>query len=416
MAEPQTPASAPRDDGKYRANGRLVQDRAGKLFQLHSRQGLIRLQDAAKVIPPSKNAPCVDAACVDGAQVYVGITGVTDGGAPVGVPINDIAFDPDDENVVYVVPVWVAPGAPGSPEPYKAAARLRLDSTLTPPYRVERLYGSAPYLGDGCCTTTSCASSPCDVHHLREVEVDRFGTLFVVSTDVQNEDNSWLLVYDKNTGVRVGCTMKAGCPLPSRPVAVTVSSDGNDLYFGTSPEDADEYAAPLYRASIRRSEGAVSLGPPQITTLRNLRHITAIVEEPTSKQLWVVGFSAPSYAVFDEVPIHAGLFTDPRMAIVPPNATEAWGSSIGCHGFALPFSAIRVGSLCSGTGDADSDGDVDAVDTEQFVHCLGGPNAPPSDPDCLPQGPRSADLDCNGRVDLEDFARLQCRFTGNVRR
>jgi hypothetical protein len=419
VSEPETPASAPRADGKYRANGRLVQDRSGRLFQLHSRQGLIRLQDAANVIPPGV-VPCQDAGgpCSVNSLVYVGITDVKDG-KPVGVPINDVAFDPDDANVVYVVPVWVAPGAPGSPEPYKAAARLRLDSNLTPsspPYQVERLYGSRPVSGDRCCTADPCSTSPCDVHRLWEVEVDRFGTLFVVSTDVQHEDNSWLLVYDKNSGVRVGCTTEpAGCPLPTGPIALTVSSDGNDLYFGTSPEDADEYAAPLYRASIQRSEGAVSLDPPQMTTLRNLRHITAIVEEPDSKQPWVVGFSAPSYD-FDHVPTHAGLFTDPRMAIVPPDATEAWASSIGCQGFALPLSAIRVGSLCSGTGDADGDGDVDAVDAEQFVHCLGGPNAPSSDPKCLPHGPRSADLDCNGRVDLKDFARLQCRFTGNVRR
>jgi len=53
-------------------------------------------------------------------------------------------------------------------------------------------------------------------------------------------------------------------------------------------------------------------------------------------------------------------------------------------------------------GDIIGDGEVDLADYAQLHDCLTGPDTPSTDPDC-----RYADLDCDGYVDLRDFAAFQ---------
>ena len=53
-------------------------------------------------------------------------------------------------------------------------------------------------------------------------------------------------------------------------------------------------------------------------------------------------------------------------------------------------------------GDVNGDGGVDVGDYALLYGCLAGPKVLQADPEC-----RYADLDCDGDVDLEDFARLE---------
>ena len=58
-------------------------------------------------------------------------------------------------------------------------------------------------------------------------------------------------------------------------------------------------------------------------------------------------------------------------------------------------------------GDCDCDGDVDLHDFADFVTCLEGPGGGLPQPDCA-----CFDLDGNGDVDLNDFAGFQLAYTG----
>lgn len=53
-------------------------------------------------------------------------------------------------------------------------------------------------------------------------------------------------------------------------------------------------------------------------------------------------------------------------------------------------------------GDLEGDGDVDPADYSLFHDCITGPAVPQTDPEC-----RYADLNCDGHVDLRDFALFQ---------
>jgi hypothetical protein len=133
---PQHPASIPTPNG-FRGDGRLVRDRHGRLYQLHSVQGFLRLNDGQQIVTPTTDIPLAGDASV--AAVSVGVVSGT-GGSAYGVPLLDIAFDPADDSIVYVVPVLVKPSNGG--RRYKAAARLRLDGNGG--FVIERLYGKDP--------------------------------------------------------------------------------------------------------------------------------------------------------------------------------------------------------------------------------------------------------------------------------
>jgi len=64
-----------------------------------------------------------------------------------------------------------------------------------------------------------------------------------------------------------------------------------------------------------------------------------------------------------------------------------------------------MGAYEYGTGNHDCDGDIDLEDFAGLVHCMGGPNAPPRAAGC-----EACDYDFDGDVDLADFAAFQIMF------
>ena len=340
------------------------------------------MSDGQVVLPPSgKPIPFGDK------EVYVGVR--CDSGAPIGVPLLDVAFHPTDDSVVYVAPVLVVP--PGG-DAYKAAARLRLTNGPGG-FVIEQTYGQEPFIGDGCCNAAPCSSSVCSVHHLREIEVYD-GRVFVTSSRINGDD--WLLVFDEATGIEQA---RIALDVPS-PTAMTITSTGH-LFFASAMDDQDSTSSKLYRYALGESNSVADLVLDSVILIDNMRQITSVAENPKDGSLWVLGFDAPTFndddIFFDNDP----LFTTPMLAVVSSGATTA--TEITCHDLALPLSMAF--NTCAASADYEPDGDIDLRDFAAFQNCFRGGSA--NTKACL-----VFDIDCDQDIDLLDQRALAQRMTG----
>ncbi|MCC7291925.1 MAG: hypothetical protein IT449_07685 [Phycisphaerales bacterium] len=64
--------------------------------------------------------------------------------------------------------------------------------------------------------------------------------------------------------------------------------------------------------------------------------------------------------------------------------------------------------------DLDEDGDVDLIDHQIFVGCMGGPDVTDRPPGCRTSNAKPADFDGDGDVDAADFATLTAQFGGSL--
>jgi len=388
------PASTPVPRG-HRANGRLVQDSAGGLYQLHGVQGLVRLSDAQVVVGPQVFE-------FDGKDVHIGVTGAV-GGAPIGVPLLDAAFDPNDPAIVYVVPVLVAPPVG---ETYKAVAKLHLSETPDS-CTLERLYGAAPYRGDGCCNTTPCSSSECNRNRLREIEVDEYGFLYVTSAHGTSRNN-WLLIFDAVTSEMRAVLLDIYDldPPPDSPIALEISAAGDRLYLASSRDDVDPNQTWLFGFTINRDYALPRLLEPEVIEMHNMRQITAITENPADGSLWVAGFTAPTFGENHSFSDMGPIFTTPTLAVVPQGALSAVATDIMCHDLALPLS-LAFNAVCQAWCDIEPDDDVDLADFAAFQKCFTGDGVDMDTPDCA-----VFDSDCDGDLDLGDYTRVMELLAG----
>ena len=380
----QPPASVPDLVMGYRSNGRLVQDGEGNVYQIHSTQGLIRLDTAEVVIPPKSFPGFMDDGQNVDVQVGIGITDdFIDFVDFVGLPLSDAAFHPGDPNIVYVLPVMVQPTSGTCP--YRAAAKLQL--LPGGDYNLVRLYGQNP-------DTFDCDTVPnIERQRLREIEADASGNLYVLSSHALNH-NDWLLLYDEALGTssEIPVLLSDFQPALNSPVALTLSAvDPNTLYAASSINASE--TTTIYRLGIShagtRAVGATLTGLLAIdnSAALDLSHdqglgyratITAIQENPASGDLYAVGFTMPKFdpdlsptdPLFD--PFQGQLLTTASLAIVP--ASTVWSTTnppfeavtsvpIDCHNLALPISAVFT-STCAPTIVA-SDPPRNAIDARQ---------------------------------------------------
>jgi hypothetical protein len=440
---PQSPASTPGESGHH-GNGRIVTDGAGRPYQIHAQQGLIRLGDGVPVLSPSS-------ATFNGATVHVGLT-ATGGGNFVGVPLLDVAFDPTNRNDLYVTPVLVQ-AANG--DLYKATARLLLPDPPTGTFTIVRLYGADPHTESTITVSTDdwgdIVFAP-DLQRMRELDLDAFGNLFVVSAQGATGADDWIAVYDVDTAVEhrvnVSGTVKS-------PTALAVAAAGDKIYVASSINQAATGDTHVYRFNVQRSGAEVTNLVPDggfgiINVTSNGQDcggvpcgqygaITSIVEHGAGGALYVVGFTMPRFPA--EADPQSGPFqgstapmlTTPTMAVVASPATAGGvyaASEIGCEDLALPIAAVIVPATAPQLGDLDADGDVDLADYAVLHNCITGPLGPPiGDIDgdhhvtladfaswapCL-RGPQAGmnpgcgarDLDADSDVDLADFGVLQ---------
>ncbi|MCH7814197.1 MAG: hypothetical protein IID40_09275, partial [Planctomycetes bacterium] len=440
LASPLDPASTPDPLVGFRSNSRLIQDGAGHIYQLHGTQGLVRLDTAQVVIPPTSFTAGTD-------EIHVGLTSLGGGGFE-GVPLLDVAFHPMDNTIAYVVPVLVVVDPNLSICPYKAAAKLQLTEQPDGTYTVDLLqvYGTDPSQ-DGCVTVDTTLGCDFvflhpDVQRVREIEIDASGqNVFVLSAQALEPNNDWLLVFEESSGselrISAGGTFPQpppdscpdstgpGAPLPASPAAMTLSACGDQLYLASSLANSDPYdvRTAVLVFDLQRDPGGQVIGLSLNRTIEldangatgpdygwgHLAVVTAIVEHPDTCDLLVTGFTAPRVdpQLSTSNPLYGQLFgsgspifTTPTLALVPAGQIFAPATALSCHDLVLPISAVF--NVAAGVpGDCDGDGDVDLDDHAGLVGCMLGPTGG------LGPGCDCFDLDTTGHVDLADFGRFQ---------
>ena len=92
---------------------------------------------------------------------------------------------------------------------------------------------------------------------MRELELDAFGNLFVVSAQASGAANDWITVYDTAIGnpseQRFNVSETA-----SSPTALLVSGEGDELYVSSSINTQTTGDTRVHQFSVQRSGGAVT--------------------------------------------------------------------------------------------------------------------------------------------------------------
>jgi parallel beta-helix repeat protein/predicted outer membrane repeat protein len=394
-----TPASQP--GGlfmQYRGNGRLVTDALGQLHQLHGAQGLIRLSDGVSVLPPT-----IIPLSYNGSQVRVGMSSSLN----EGMPLLDAAFDRNDPNLVYVVPVLVQPL---DGQTYRAAAQLRLSGNS---FDVETMYGIDPSQ-DPHLNGQPPETSVIDVQRLKEIEVDQFGNVFVTSGQHLN-DNSWLLVYDSNENELRFKLSDPNLGGIQGPTAMMLSADAATLYIASRTTTYGATDTQVHRFLIQRNANDVVTGLSHVPatdtlTIDAMRDISAILEHPCSGTLWILGtaWDEPDqgwdwWAEFATFSYNEPIFTSAVMAIAEPGVLHVTATALDLFDLGLPIAAA-FHEAAGAIQDLNCDGLVDMSDIELFLQALTGPdiNLPPSG--ISPAEFRNADLDADQDVDMHDMS------------
>jgi hypothetical protein len=392
-------------------DGRAIVDGNGNIYQINGNLGLVRQDTGTVVVGPQ---------VIDDGNNLVSI-GFDDG---EGSLLADAAFNRDDPNIVYIIPVQVDPQDGNCP--YRAAAKLELTGGGS--CNLVRLYGKNPAT-DPCqsITLTSCDGDLVyepDVQHLDEIEIDPYGNLFVLSAHLCNSNN-WLLVYDESVGNDSEIRIFLSDPNLTGPTAMVVSSFDDKLYLASSANTSADLMTEVYRFSIDRTgqdvtgitcDGTVDVNCPApgiCTTYpgvcdAGLGFVSAITSMAVSRKdgtLYVTGFTAPKFADEENLPSEVTeIFTTAMLAAAPAdnNETVEAVEIAGCD-LALPFSVVSTAleEKCGGA-DFDLDGTVDWTDFAVVPQYWLETNCAASD-DC-----GGADLEPvgepDGDVDMKDLA------------
>lgn len=374
------------------AGGRLLTDRDGRLFQVRGKDGIFDVQTGICVVAP---------ALLDDVKI-----------AGVGNPITDAAFDPHDSDVLYVVPVLVD-------NAYKAAARLRL--TGDGAYTIEQVYGGDPSSNPVQSITitdpnhTMSVLYEPDTQNVREIEVDSYGNLYVLSSYRGNR-NDWLLMYRADNPDHYDYINLTDMGIQS-PSGMTMTSNGR-LFMTTSFTDPDDFSAVLYAfdahvispVSLRTFKLSECPHPDISYGLGYKAVITAMTEDIAAGKLYAVGFTSPFFHPDANWTNEIGLrkiFTTPfimefdlaaETSVVYPIVDAA------SQRVALPISVTWKGTVsgpqdpCEGA-DIDGSGAVDLGDlvilASQWLQTPGIPSA-----DIMPLGRK------DNFVDILDFQKL----------
>jgi len=394
----QSAASRPGPAG-VRGNHRIITDGDGELYQLNVVDGLIRLSDAAVILGPEM--PMVT---VDGAPATVFINPVPGAGESFdGGALFDAAFDPNDPNVVYVGPVYVDVDDPAIECPYRSVARVDL-SGATP--AVTHLYGESPQaaggqpaLGFNCDTFIF---NP-DFTHIREIEVDNDGHLLVAASNSLN-DNQWLRIWDTASGMELHQIELGNLSAPiEAPTAMTwvPSSDGGTIFFGTAltTPGATDTQVVRYELNV---ESPAPLANPTVYTIGEMQFVSSLVALPSTRDIVAIGYIRPFLPDGTEFDDNSGIFTSPRIAILPDQAGVVTAQALNANGLALPLGAGFAPAADCLAGDTNEDGAVTVADIPSFAEYV---LMPPSAPEQRVRMDLNVDNAIDGR-DLAEFVQL----------
>jgi len=303
-----------------RCNVRLVQGPAGDIYQLNSETGLVRLDGTNKtVVPPGKIRldSIKEPRYSTSATIYIGIQ--NKGADSFGRPLLDAAFDAD---YIYVVPVVIQPDGG---RPYTAAAKLKLLDAGNPPYEIVRLYDDPPLSNDNQYRD-----------HLREIELDPAGNLYVLNVHAINEsDILWKYAPD-GTCQRLDLGRPDGGSHVPSPVAMLASKTSEMLYMTSAMYVPASNSTVMYGFSTK---GAMAL--EKRITVTGIQHVTCMTEDPQTGTLWLSGFNMYNIPAYPDPTRQA--FYYPYVAKIPAGSEQAERIALsdpGSHDLALPMSIL----------------------------------------------------------------------------
>jgi hypothetical protein len=347
-----------------RTNSKLVMSPDARLYQVNAEEGLIRLADSNSIIPCAAIPIFSESRYGRSAVVYVGLQ--KQDNIWYGRPISDAAFD--NEGYVYVVPVVIDPVIPDpNKPPYLAAAKLQLNSNLTPPYSLQMLYDDDPY-----------AANPRDNRNLtglRELEVDGQGNLYLLNIHRDNESNI-IWKYDTATGELINSVILDNDANIPAPIGMHVSDVAQTLYLASSQNAAEADSTFVYGLDINTLEALRRI------TIHNMGHVTDITENPATGRVYVSGIkmsNIPEYLKRNDMPFYSA-----RLAEIP-----------------LGYNSVTAIDISGFYGDPNSHDPNNHLALPLSILFLGEDGEDPC---------HGADLDGGGRVDMSDFAILAAQW------
>lgn len=248
------------------ANGKFLRGPAGRCYQWNHRAGLIDIEAGRAVVKPSRVSLPSEPRYHQAATVTLGMRSLDQ--AWSGRPLLDGAFDGD--GFLYAGPVIVEPM---DEEPYLAVAKLRLYSG-TASYDLMQLYAAPALPHDNQ-----------EHHHIREVELDSSGRLYVLNAHSLNESDI-LWIFDTASG-RLIERLELASPdsavhIPA-PHNLIASQKSDWLYLASSlnPPDANSVKLYVFTPDADRAE---------TIEVKGMGHITGMTEDPATGDLWICGF------------------------------------------------------------------------------------------------------------------------------
>lgn len=392
--------------GNRTGNGRLVRDTDGTVHQLHGVLGLIRLDTGEVRLAPKTFTNVSLPNVTSGSTVRVGLS------TGAGYAMLDAAFDPSDAtgNTLFVLPVQVdPPGTNGANCPYRAAAKVQLTGGGN--CNLLSVHGLNPAINSTVVSTSiDCSEivfSP-DAARLRELDVDAFGNLFVISAQGVN-DNNFVLIYPIEGGSEIRTSLTGQVEAPT-----ALHVYGDHLYVSTSLDGPSTADTVIHRYAITRSGNTAtgldpSPGGHAVFNIPGIRFLTAMTTNTSDGRLYALGFGSlscsreacnadPNCPLGCHFSTGDPIFTTPMIAsitnptaaspIVTTTAIVSTDPDPGQHlglPISLAFKGGGGGPIC-GTGDLDGSGQTSSADIGPFVAAL------------LASTPSSQDL-CAGDID-----------------
>ena len=248
----------------HHANGRLVADGEGTVYQLDAICGLINQQTGDRIVASFTKSHPAD----PNTDVKIGKVS----GDETTISMIDAVFSPDDPNTVYVIPVRVIP--PSGPA-YNAAAKLNL--LPNGDYNLARIYGKNP------STETNqkiAQSDPNDfiiyephTQDMLEIEINSTSdTLFMLCGQEVGE-NDFVMSYNEAVGnsseqlFAISGGSKIGTWSVDGPQSLLFSHFDDSLWITSSMITTTDPNVQLYHYDVSINAGIVSLSNQQRTTL-----------------------------------------------------------------------------------------------------------------------------------------------------
>jgi len=297
-------------------NGRVTTDMAGKVYQINTDSGLVRLDDGVAVVTPGGFSIASDPRYQSNALVFVGLQkNETSYG---GRPILDAVVD--SQGYVYIAPVVVKTLANPS-NSYLAAAKLQLNPGQTPCYSIVRIYDDPPGLNDN--------QDPLRMG-ISEIEVDNNGTVYI-SNSCQENSSDFIWAYPTSgqpTKLALDTYQGVTGGIPD-PIALCASKKSSLLYLASAIHAPDSSSTTVYALSTQDFSFTLA----RTIQINGMGHVTGITEDPNTGNIWVTGFrmqNIPSSADPNQA-----VFYQPCLVEIPANsnntvtATQITSSDLG---------------------------------------------------------------------------------------